>query len=545
MKKVLSLIITLLLVLCLGPINNVSASNVFISIIYPLPGDTISIFQSIIVKINRKLGDIKPYLCILDEEGKIFSEKLSYDSKIWFYNWDTRKFRDGNYFLFAYIEESNRRINDSEVVNVIVNNSILSINAKIEPSLARSGMKINLSLSSSVYLSNVVASFEEGLRIYLDFLKDQNLWVGSYNIPPTISEGSHIVSFDCIDSNGNTVNSKASFMVCNSEPVISFPKSGAQIVKGNISLKGLFKPLTKVYIYHNNRFAFEATADLGGYWEVKNITLIEGRNTFSAYSSRTDEDLSVTFPTQKVDLDYLKGGLIVLTYHNISDSDIGLFNRTSAQFRDDLNYLLSNGYEPVSPALFISFLDGKAKLPDKSVILTFDDGLVSVYKNAYPILRGFGFSGLFFVIVSRVGLSDGYVNWQQLIEMQSSRILSIESHTYNSHYMVNEKEGTHAALTSRIPLPDGSLENYENYFNRVYEDLKTSKEILEENLNKKVQFLSVPFGSANKEVKEISRKLGFKAIFSSDGGVNKLPLEEWNIKRVTVTRDTKLSDILF
>lgn len=545
MKRVLSLIIILFFLFGLIPVHTASALSSFISILYPLPGSTISTFQSIIVKTSRKLGENPLYICILDENGKVFSEKLSYDGKAWFYNWDTRKFQDGNFYIFSYTEDSNGKINDSEIINVVVDNSVMSINANIEPSLARSGMKIHLSLSSSVYLNNVVATFEEGLKVYLNYLKEQNIWMGEYNISPTISEGSHIISFDCVDMIGNIVNLRSSFMVCNSEPMISFPKSGAQVVKEKIDIKGLFKPLTKLYIYKNDKFILETITDLDGSWEIKDIALTEGRNTFSAFSRNGDKVMSVTFPTQRIEIDYIKNGLIVLTYHNISNSDMGLFNRTPTKFRGDLNYLLTSGYNLISPALFLSFLDEKADLPDKSIILSFDDGLIGVYDNAYPILKEFDLSGLFFVIVSRIGLSKDYVNWQQLIEMQSSRVLSVESHTYSSHYMVSEKEGVHAALTSRIPLPDGTLEDYQSYYRRVYEDLKTSKEVIEKNLNKKVQFLSVPYGSANREVEETSKDLGFKAIFSSDGGVNDLPFKEWNIKRVTIKRDDKLSDILY
>lgn len=544
MKKALSL--TFILLMLFNFTNTAYAENTGsdISIISPISGETVSTFQSISVK-TRNRDNIKPYICILSEDGSIFKELLSYYDGIWYFNWNTEKFQDGNYYILSYFTDSSGKAFESEVITVVVNNTIPPISVKVNPSLLRSGMNVSISLSSQAYLTNVYAVFEEGLKLPLIFSKEENLWKGIYNVPPTINEGSHTITFECNDANGNTIPSKASFMVCNSEPIISFPKNGSEFLRENAELKGLFKPEEKVYIFHNNKFIVDVKTDLNGYWEIQNLKLISGNNSFSVYSQKVVKDFSPIYPTQTVNIKYLKSGLMVLNYHSITPVDGGLFNRTPEQFREDLNYLKQKGYNTVSPALFISFLEGKAVLPDKSILITFDDGLVSIYKNAYKILKEFDYSGLFFVIVSRVGLSKEYVDWDQLLEMQSSRVLSIESHTFNSHYMVSEKEGTHTALTSRIPLPDGKLESYDDYKSRVYNDLKLSKEIIEKNLNKKVQFLSVPFGNANKEVRDISLELGFKAVFSSGGGINELPLEKWNIKRVTLTRDDKLEDILF
>lgn len=544
MKKFLSLIFILIILLNSAYFAYAESTSSMISIISPISGETVSTFQSIAVRISNR-EKINPYLCILSEDGNIFRETLLNYNNVWYFNWNTKELRNGNYYIFSYFESSSGKLYDSEVITVVVNNSILPISVKITPSLLRSGMSIAMSLSSLAYLNNVYAIFEEGLKLPLFFSEDENLWKNTYNVPPTINEGSHIISFECSDAKGNTISSRASFMVCNSEPIISFPKNDSELLRERVDLKGFFKPETKVYLFHNSKFAQELKTDLNGLWEAKNLLLSPGRNNFTVYSHKNEKDLSVTYPSQTVNVNYLKKGLVVLSYHSVSNEEGSLFNRSPLKFREDLNYLKSHGYNVISPALFISFLEGKATLPDRPIIITFDDGLASVYKNAYPVLKEFDYSGLFFVIVSRVGLSKEYVNWKQLLEMQSSRVLSIESHTYNSHYMVSEKEGIHAALTSRIPLPNGKLESYGDYISRIYDDLKASKEILEKNLNKRVQFLSVPFGSSNKEVKEISLKLGFKAVFSSGGGINELPLDEWNIKRITLMRDDKLEDILF
>jgi biofilm PGA synthesis lipoprotein PgaB len=211
-----------------------------------------------------------------------------------------------------------------------------------------------------------------------------------------------------------------------------------------------------------------------------------------------------------------------------------------------MEYLLENNFQFVSPTLYLSYIEGKADLPSKPVLITFDDGLKGVYTYAYPVLKELGLSGFFFLLVSRVGTTDHYVSWDECMEMQSSRVFSIESHTLNSHYFVDDTEGRHAALISRMPLPDGTVETAAQYTKRVSEDLLLSKQIIEEKIQKKVHFLAIPFGYGNNDLNKIVRNQGYKGTFNSGGGVNTLPLHSgWDIKRITIRKNDDLSEILF
>lgn len=125
----------------------------------------------------------------------------------------------------------------------------------------------------------------------------------------------------------------------------------------------------------------------------------------------------------------------------------------------------------------------------RQVIITFDDGDITNYKNAYPILKELGLKAYFFIIVSKVGMC-GYMNWEQIKELKDAGMI------IGSHGM------THKILTG---LSEGDLD---------YE-LRISKKILEDELKCTIDYLSVPRGFYNQEVIEQAKSSGYKGIFTS------------------------------
>ncbi|MFC1807899.1 polysaccharide deacetylase family protein, partial [Candidatus Omnitrophota bacterium] len=128
----------------------------------------------------------------------------------------------------------------------------------------------------------------------------------------------------------------------------------------------------------------------------------------------------------------------VLMYHSIEPEgsprvyeEEKFYNVTPEAFRKQMSYLKDNGYTPVSLDAFMKFvnmekLDG---LGDNPVLLTFDDGHISHYERALPILREFGFSGLFFLVVNDVGKKNR-ITWAQARLMQGAG-MDIGSHSMN------------------------------------------------------------------------------------------------------------------
>ena len=125
----------------------------------------------------------------------------------------------------------------------------------------------------------------------------------------------------------------------------------------------------------------------------------------------------------------------ILMYHYISDPPAGAdeyrtdLSVSPAAFREQMTYLRDNGYTPVDLYALSTAIVGYTELPDKPVIITFDDGYIDNYHNAFPILEEFGFVGTFFVISEFVDRGrEGYMNWGMIEEMARAG-QRIESHS--------------------------------------------------------------------------------------------------------------------
>jgi peptidoglycan/xylan/chitin deacetylase (PgdA/CDA1 family) len=158
-----------------------------------------------------------------------------------------------------------------------------------------------------------------------------------------------------------------------------------------------------------------------------------------------------------------------------------------------MKFLHDQGYRVVGLKEAVS---SKQAGEEKSVALTFDDACQGIYQNAFPTLRRFGFTACVFVVTGYVGKQSEWdygwgknrrrhLDWEQIREMADAGF-EIGSHTVN-----------HPDLT-RVP---GKFVEYE---------LKASKETLEDRLDRRVDFLSYPFGRSNRYVQQEAERLGYK-----------------------------------
>ena len=130
----------------------------------------------------------------------------------------------------------------------------------------------------------------------------------------------------------------------------------------------------------------------------------------------------------------------------------------------------------------------------KKVLLTIDDGLLSFYNNAWPILKQKKIPFILFVNTREVG-SYNYMNWSQLKELYNSENVEIGNHSHSHEYLVEE--------------------DYET----IKSDIQKSIKIFKEKLGTNSDFFSYPFGEYSLEFKKIIKELGFKYAFGQHSGV--------------------------
>ena len=221
--------------------------------------------------------------------------------------------------------------------------------------------------------------------------------------------------------------------------------------------------------------------------------------------------------------EYYKDKVAVLMYHHIDQQESGA-TITPARFEEHLDTLLDKGYNVISLDHFRSFLKGEVEVPSNAVLITFDDGYESFYQYAYPLLKEREMSATMFMIVKHIGAKEGQVpklDWPQMQEMIGNGMY-FHSHTYDSHFYheVDEKGNKDAVLAARVYLAEEKRNETEvEYKARIYEDLKKSKDLLEQGLGVHVDFFSAPYGKKNQKVDEAAREAGLEYIFTIKPGL--------------------------
>ena len=141
-------------------------------------------------------------------------------------------------------------------------------------------------------------------------------------------------------------------------------------------------------------------------------------------------------------------GPVVLVYHGIGPRR--RFWVTPQQLSGDIKYLRDRQYHFVTLAQFAAYEENGLPLPQRSVLLTFDDGVQSVYQYALPITRKFEVPAVAFIIGRRLGL-PGYMTPGQVKDLWQSGLWAIEAHTYDMHSYRPGQLGFAADLVNPLP----------------------------------------------------------------------------------------------
>lgn len=157
----------------------------------------------------------------------------------------------------------------------------------------------------------------------------------------------------------------------------------------------------------------------------------------------------------------------ILMYHYVSElpEDADEYRQgltiSPAQFRDQMDFLRTNGYETISLYQLDNALNFGAQLPENPIVLTFDDGYIDHFNNVFPVLNEFGYIGTFFVITDRLDNNDPqYLTWEHAQIMEDAG-MSIESHTKshpdlrnrNYDYLVFQVLGSIESIEGHVEQP--------------------------------------------------------------------------------------------
>ncbi|EMJ96031.1 polysaccharide deacetylase family protein [Leptospira alstonii] len=219
-------------------------------------------------------------------------------------------------------------------------------------------------------------------------------------------------------------------------------------------------------------------------------------------------------------------GIPVLIYHEIitdSSKTPGETVITLEKFEEQMKYLFSKGYNPITMKDLLLYIRNKKVLPDKSLVLNFDDGWKNVL-NAVPILDRYSFPASFWIIAGPTGIGKGeYLEWSDIQELAKNPRFEIGSHTYSHPW--NPKDNLVTWVDNRV---DGKSKK-----DALFE-LKESKRILESKLGVLVEYLAWPCGWYNDQLIDLAQQSGYKAILTTEDGTNLPGGDPLRIKRVFI-----------
>lgn len=213
-------------------------------------------------------------------------------------------------------------------------------------------------------------------------------------------------------------------------------------------------------------------------------------------------------------------GALFLNLPLLDDMDV--WTQTASTFEKQMTYLKDQGYVTVGLDDLAAWQLGMKKLPEKSVVITFDDGDRSVLEIAYPILKRLGFKATIFVVTSRVGKEWQQIEgltWEELRFLRYSGVFAIESHTDDLHYKVKTSRGTvpvFAAMGEGLHSPEREV----SWRSFVYDDLVESRRLIAANVGSDSRHLAWPYGFGGGELDSLAVAAGFHTISTLDDGMN-------------------------
>jgi biofilm PGA synthesis lipoprotein PgaB len=218
--------------------------------------------------------------------------------------------------------------------------------------------------------------------------------------------------------------------------------------------------------------------------------------------------------------------LQTISFHDVRDQVAGdldpdQYAVSTARLISYFTWLRDNGYTPVSIDQVMAARAGREPLPPNAVLLTFDDGLVSVYERVLPLLKLFDYPAVVSVVTSwidndvdvpyanrRLGRAD-FLSWKQIRELRDSGLVEIASHSHDLHRGVigNPQGNDQPAAVTRVFDGEG-YESENAYRERIAADFARSVSIIEQETGHAPRVITWPYGAYNDIAAEVARDHG-------------------------------------
>ncbi len=232
---------------------------------------------------------------------------------------------------------------------------------------------------------------------------------------------------------------------------------------------------------------------------------------------------------------YEQRTFIAVAYHDVVD--------TKAELRSDsvtldtmvnhFEWLLASGYNPVSIDQLIQASAGTQKLPEKPILLCWDDGYRSFYTHVLPLLKAYNFPAVLALVGNWMSVPAGgevlygdelvpreyFLKWQQVKEIAASGLVEIASHSNNLHHGLRADligDQLPAAIASKYYPATGTYESKQQQLERLIKDLNGNSSLIEKHSGMRPRVMVWPFGRYNSLALEAAAKSGMNLTLTLD-----------------------------
>ncbi|HKQ25714.1 MAG TPA: poly-beta-1,6-N-acetyl-D-glucosamine N-deacetylase PgaB [Burkholderiales bacterium] len=254
----------------------------------------------------------------------------------------------------------------------------------------------------------------------------------------------------------------------------------------------------------------------------------------------------------------------VLCYHDVQE-DVRVnpdpYAVDSAQLVAQFAWMKDNGYRVVSLDDVIAAKEGRRALPEKAVVLTFDDGYRSVYTRVFPLLKLFKYPAIVALSGRWLDAAPGetveydgkrvarerFLSWEQIREMADSGLVEIASHTYDLHRGIPANpQGSlvPAVIAYSYDAANNTYEDEPAHLARLRADLARNSKLIESKTGRRPRVMVWPFGRDSMQAIAVAREIGMPVTMSLADGANNLNDDLSRVRRDQLTRNPPLRDFV-
>ena len=215
----------------------------------------------------------------------------------------------------------------------------------------------------------------------------------------------------------------------------------------------------------------------------------------------------------------------VLLFHAVTEEEE--YNDSvisSEHLAETFQALKENGYNPISLGRFHGFIDQGEGIPEKAILITFDDGYKDIYDIVYPLTQQYNFPAVVFTICKwfdrypRPENSRAHLSVGEAQELLASGLWQIGSHGYDGHHLVKGMHNTTGAfLVKRAFLTEAAREETkEEYQARAWQDITMSTIMLKAVGVYEPRDFAFPYGRYNNDLIKLLNEAGYRYLFNND-----------------------------